>query len=196
MRHTPKPIVDMAHAVPELASFARETVRLHPRQGESANDASKIGGDFIWPAKEPWPRCEEHNCPYIPILQLRRDDVPELEFYQETDLFQILWCPNDHKTVEPLYAPSSKVFWRRRSDIHEILASMPKVDADHRGYVPAPCVLHPEQVIEYPSAFALTEDFPHLWEKIEAADLLKQAIETTKESRFGDLAPSINTGSV
>ena len=108
MRHTRRPLVDPSVAAPELAQLTRATVRLHPRPDKCPRDQSKLGGEILWPADEPWPHCEEHDCSYVSVLQLRREDVPELGFREGADLFQILWCPNDH---EPSYVPSSRVFW-------------------------------------------------------------------------------------
>lgn len=184
MRHTPRPIIDITHIIPELAPLARETVRLHPRRGEAAQDASKIGGSFIWPADEPWPHCKEHNCPYIPILQLQRGDIPELRFRNGTDLFQLLWCPNNHTTIEPLYAPASQLFWRKRSDIQATVSFIPTVGEEE--YNPRPCILHPERVVEYPSAIVLWYDWPDMWKKIETNVQLQQMLEAVTEVDFED----------
>ena len=181
MRHTLKPIVDIAAAIPDLAPLARTTVRLHPRQGVCANDQSKLAGKFLWPAEEPWPRCEEHACPLITVLQLRSDAVPELGFKKGTDLFQLLWCPNDHEKLEPFYAPAARVFWRKRADIRKPLASAPAVGNNEEFYVPVPCVLHPERVTEYPDAFVIKQAFPKLWKKIEACTQLSDAVKNVTE---------------
>jgi hypothetical protein len=37
-----------------------------------------------------------HNVPYLPVLQLRRTEYPDLPFPDDTDLFQLLWCPMIH----------------------------------------------------------------------------------------------------
>jgi hypothetical protein len=39
---------------------------------------------------------EQHNAAYLPIIQLRRDEFPELPWPAGTDLFQLLWCPRVH----------------------------------------------------------------------------------------------------
>jgi hypothetical protein len=186
MRHTPEPIVDVADAIPDFAPLARKTVRLHPRRGECANDASKMGGEFIWPVSEPWPHCEEHDCPYVTVLQLSRSDTPELGFPEHADLFQLLWCPNDHANAEPSYAPASRAFWRRRADIQDALASRPAVGVHDENYVPVPCVLHPERVTEFPDAAEILESFPDLGEKIESCAQLQAAIKTITAYQFSD----------
>jgi len=187
MRHTAKPVVDLAAAIPEFASLARTAVRLHPRQGECAHDQSKMAGEFLWPAEEPWPRCEEHACPFVTVLQLRRADVPELGFRDGADLFQLLWCPNDHETIEPFYAPAARVFWRRRADIRNALTAMPAVGSNEEFYVPVPCVLDPERVTEYPDAFVITKAVPQLWEKLRASAELGDVLATLTEFDFTDV---------
>jgi hypothetical protein len=182
MRHTPRPIVDLAVAVPELATLARATVRLHPRQGTCARDHSKLGGEILWPADEPWPHCEEHDCAYVSALQLRREDVPELGFREGADLFQVLWCPNDH---EPSYVPHSRVFWQARADIRDALSAMPASGNHEEHYVPIPCVLDPERVTEFPSIRTLSKA---LSSTIKASPTLKQAGDADPDWTHGDAA--------
>jgi hypothetical protein len=99
MRTTRPPRYEVAALFPELVGLARQTVRLHPRRGpEPPPDASKLGGHFLWPADEPWPICDRPHgrlvgaqealdaCAYVPVLQLRRDDFPELLFPGQADL--------------------------------------------------------------------------------------------------------------
>ena len=92
----------------------------------------------------------------VPVLQLYARDVPELPFPEHTDLLQLLWCPNWHG--EPWYGPSPITVWRWVADVTEPLASPPppRFEADWewcaRDYVPLPCVLHAERVVEYPHA--------------------------------------------
>src|SRR5262249_20164871 len=90
---TPPPNVDV-EAIPDLAQLRKTTVRLHPRFGdEPALDQTKMGGSFLWPKDEPWPRCPDHEVPYVTVLQLRAEQFPEIAFYPGTNLFQLLWCP-------------------------------------------------------------------------------------------------------
>src|SRR5688572_26960321 len=93
------PPVDVLEILPELANAGRETIRLHPRQGEVTDlHASKIGGIFLWPSEEPWvtvPSKRTAMAEYmeysewkwdfpdgthielVPVLQLNKKDVPE-----------------------------------------------------------------------------------------------------------------------
>jgi uncharacterized protein (TIGR02996 family) len=141
---TPPPPVDVAEAIPELKPLARESVCLHPRRGEAARDASKIGGVFLWSAKEEWPSCPVHDCPLVAALQLRKADVPEVGFTKGTDLFQLLWCPHDH---EPGYCPAVEAYWRMRATIRDPVAAHPTPTAADGMYLPKPCLLYPERVI-------------------------------------------------
>jgi hypothetical protein len=121
----------------------------------------------MWPADEPWPHCKEHDCAYVSVLQVRREDVPELGFREGADLLQILWCPNEH---EPSYVPESRVFWRKRADIRAALASRPALGDHDESYVPAGCVLDPERVTEYPAASLLSDELVALIESSPAID--------------------------
>jgi hypothetical protein len=102
----------------------------------------------------------------IPVLQLYAHDVPELPFPEQTDLFQLLWCPNWH--AEPWHGPHPVTVWRRAAAMAEPLASPPAPrfdglfpDLAQREYVPLPCVLHLERITEYPhSEWPYSSDLP------------------------------------
>jgi hypothetical protein len=178
MRHTPHPPVDLAEVIPDFAPLARTTVRLHPRRGAGALAQSKMGGMFLGPQEEPWPVCAEHGSPYVTVLQLRAEDVPELAFPQDTDLFQLLWCPNDHE--ESRIAPLPTVYWRTEAAITEplVLPPPPKLLEDFSvGYSPTPCCLHPEQVIEYPDVMEL-DDYPGLEQQLSVSPIIQYAAVT------------------
>jgi hypothetical protein len=102
------------------------------------------------------PQRHRHPVVLVPVLQLYARDVPELPFPAQTDLLQLLWCPNWHG--EPWYGPSPITVWRWAADVTEPLPAPPppRFEDDWewcaRDYVPLPCVLHPERVVEYPHA--------------------------------------------
>lgn len=114
----------------------------------------------MWPADEPWPVCSaehydpdttsrlEPAAPMAPIVQVRRVDVPGLPFPEGTDLLQVVWCPYAHGTY---CYPLPLVYWRDSRTIREV-GPMPAPSAAGLpdGWYPAPCVIHPEQVTEYP----------------------------------------------
>ncbi|WP_329108690.1 hypothetical protein OG792_08565 [Micromonospora sp. NBC_01699] len=161
--------IDMDAVFPQLAAFKRITTRLHPRKGSPSVDHGSVGGPLLWPTDEPWPTCDdagldEHPAdtpmPLVPVLQLFAEDIPDLPFPEGSDVLQVLWCPFDHY---PSSAPVPRLRWRRRSTIGPRLAAMPNPhpDADTR-YVPDPCAIDPEQVVEYPS-YDLPEE---VWSQI------------------------------
>jgi hypothetical protein len=156
-RKTPPRPVDVEALFPEVVTYRREATRLHPRRGKPDVRQSSVGGPLLWPAHEPWPHCMHAHSddglepppsdpvPLVPVLQLYAADVPELPFPPGTNLLQLLWCPYDH---EPNYAPRPELRWRA-SDINgPLLARPPRPTGAPGNTMPAPCVLHPERVIE------------------------------------------------
>lgn len=145
---TPPPPLPVEKLLPFLKGRGKPAFLLHPRPGDAAGDASKIGGLFHWPADEPWPTCPEHaDCPYVPALQLRKRDVPRvLKFKGRSNLLQVLWCPHDH---EESYCVRPKVFWRRAETVKQPVKEHPEPDGDD-DYIPRGCVLKPERVKEFP----------------------------------------------
>ncbi len=114
---TPKRSVDIAKVFPALAKLARPAIRLHPVRGKVPAESSHFGGSFLWPKDEHWPTTTAKQAPMlrefdqarmdykmvrranrtvVPIIQLRREDVPSFEFPEGTDLFQLLWNPRSH----------------------------------------------------------------------------------------------------
>lgn len=158
---TPPPPVNIAKFAPELIPLAKTTVRLNPRPGSAAPDASKIGGLFLWPKDEAWPRCKKHKSAFVTALQLRKEDFPEVKFQPGTDLMQLLWCPNDHKAG---FCPDVQIFWRKRNAVTNPVDVHPDPTLEFKffDYVPSPCLLYPERIIEYPDPY---EDVPGGWQE-------------------------------
>ena len=200
-RTTQKPPIDLLEFVPHMGDRAQTTVRLHPRRKKVAElAASKIGGQFLWPANEPWPSCDasghlEYESPdqedvylgthgkLVPVLQLRRDDFPEFEFYPGTDLFQLLWCPVNHDA--PFYAAKPFVFWRDSQKVRDPLRQIPKPSRAEKGYIPQPCQLCPERVTEYP------KDYLELPKKVLGK--LSKTLESWTTEDFQSLFAQTNT---
>ena len=100
--------------------------------------------------------CTDHGDPLVGVLQLRCEEVPEIGCPEGSDLFQLLWCPKDHEDTS--YAPLPRVFWRRTADVvGQTVAPHPAVDAN-RDYVPEPCRLSPERVVELPGAYEFDDE--------------------------------------
>ncbi|WP_394616989.1 hypothetical protein JNUCC0626_46500 [Lentzea sp. JNUCC 0626] len=103
--------------------------------------------------------------PMVPVAQLYARDVPGLVWPGSADLLQVLWCPLDHE--DEGYVPSTAVRWRVAADVTDPLASPPSPAAVEEHYLPQPCVLHPEEVVEYPAPHCLPQDLVALvreWE--------------------------------
>jgi hypothetical protein len=117
--------------------------------------------------------------PLVGVLQVYARDVPELPFPDGTDLFQLLWCPNEHDA--PWYGPASVAVWRRAADVTAVLADPPEPVFDSTReedeYDPLPCWVHPERVTEYPDA----DDLP--------GDLRQRVLEWDRA--MGDDAPRL-----
>ncbi len=154
---TAKPAHDIAQAFPHLAARSVTTVRLHPRPGPEPDIMdSKLGGRILWPSDEEWPFCTEHKDVLIPILQLCGDSFPELELPAEADLLQVLWCPRDHPDLG--YCPSPRIVLRNSKSVLRPLQTIPEPREFQQDYKPSVCVLSPERVIEYPSAWELSKE--------------------------------------
>ncbi|OOC55089.1 MULTISPECIES: YwqG family protein [Nocardiopsis] len=158
-RHTPPRPVDVEALFPELRPLRREAVRLHPRAGRPSCRDSSVGGPLLWPADEPWPVCgEEHyeadsntlhegEVHLVPIVQVHQADAPGIAFPRGRDLLQVLWCPYDHGEFR---YPLPRVHWRSAHAVGRVGATPSPHPEAPECYVPAPCVVHPEQVTEYP----------------------------------------------
>lgn len=82
----------------------------------------------------------------VALAQLHAADFPEIAFPDDTDLVQVLWCPNDHRDT----AFCVEVVWRRAAEVTDVLTDPPMPSMSDDGYLPAACVIHPERVREYP----------------------------------------------
>jgi hypothetical protein len=103
--------------------------------------------------------CETDPLPLIGLAQLYRRDIPDLPVGPDgCDLLQVFWCPF-HAHGPSRYDLLLHLRWRKSTEVGEVLAlpPQPKV-VGSAGYVPEPCVLHPEQVVTYPFAGLLPEN--------------------------------------
>ncbi len=188
-RHTPPRSPDLGLRYPRIAATARVAVRLHPQRTSMPLPvtASKIGGRIAWPIADPWPVCRDHEYAMevrsihsrqlvtvgpddprhtgivLPVLQLRRADVPELPFPGDTDLFQMLWCSRLH---DDDVQPRISLRWRRETDLGSLRSVFPAPmsDAAHLGpglddlLIPRyECFVQPDRVIDYLSPVELEE---------------------------------------
>lgn len=157
-----------------LAAWARDTVRLRPRRGAPSSTESSVGGPLLWPAGEAWPVCthmhrnfgnglsSSSRVPMVPVVQAFRSDLPPgvVPFPDGVDVLQVLWCPFTHEFPA---SPRPVVFWRDSVAVQAVLSAPPTDPAAARWHVPAPCIVHPERVTEYPS-WDLPEDLADEWQ--------------------------------
>jgi len=159
---TAPPCRDLALLIPELRPFGCVTARLHPHRaaGRLPERISKIGGRFLWPTSEEWPSCSKCGLHLVPVLQLRKRDVPDMKFPVGADLMQLFWCANEEAHD---YQPEPRIWWRAEDAIKSVrtdepdLSSFPEPSHWGDGYVPFECAVYPERVIEYPSGDDLNE---------------------------------------
>ncbi|MFC9691496.1 hypothetical protein ACFTSF_23285 [Kribbella sp. NPDC056951] len=108
---------------------------------------------YLLELEEGHPAHSEPN-PLLPVAQLYLHDVPGLTGPDGADVLQVLWCPLDHDD----YAPAVRLVWRNSSEVGSVLAEPPVPLDVQDGYVPEPCVVHPEVVTEYPAPLELPEE--------------------------------------
>ncbi|MDX2819110.1 hypothetical protein PV410_42420 [Streptomyces sp. PA03-5A] len=128
---------------------------------------------------------EADPLPMIGLAQLYRRDVPDLPAGPgNCDLLQVFWCPfNAHGPSR--YDLNVHLRWRQSREVSKVLTAPPQplvVESD--GFVPEPCVLHPEQVDTYPYAGLLPEKLLariDTWEDALEQRVEQSAGETTQE---------------
>ncbi|MCP2324302.1 hypothetical protein HDA40_002809 [Hamadaea flava] len=105
------------------------------------------------------PRTPQEPTPLVAVAQLRAGDVPDLPRPGGADLLQVLWCPFEH-AQDRLTGPAVRLYWRQQADIDiaGVLAEPPTGEVDNEDYLPEPCRLHPEQIVEYPYSQELPAD--------------------------------------
>lgn len=198
-RTTRPPSLDVALLWPDLAASRRTTVRLHPRRDPGVDaDQGSLGGPIRWPRGEAWPECDlphehylegggpapEPGSRYVPVLQLRRSEIPELPFQPGTDVFQLLWCPNDHSVTSSVVCRA--YWWSLKSVAEGQAPHPPTIQLD--GYVPGPCALHPERVDEYPPIGDLPDPVQErimAWEPDEDEPVYEWQLSTAPGTKVG-----------
>jgi hypothetical protein len=131
----------------------------------TTNDGPVVGHRYV-------PRPHPRPNPMVALAQLRAEDVPDLPRPGGADLLQVLWCPFEH-AQDRLWGPTVRLYWRREAEVTELLAEPPRGDVGRQGYLPTPCRLHPERVVEYPYPEELPADLAALvdaWEDDDRED--------------------------
>lgn len=126
-----------------------------------------------------------HSGIFLPILQIRRVDVPELPFPEGSDVFQMIWCSRLHM---PDLQPRVRVAWRTEHTLTELRTEFPAPLSDEAHLGPhnedlliprRVCLLQPERVIEYPDPRELEETL-----SIDA-DTLADLLEESESGALG-----------
>lgn len=112
--------------------------------------------------------------PLIGLAQLYRRDIPDLTAGPaDRDLLQVFWCPFDAHGPSG-HQMSLRLRWRDSGAVTQVLDPQPEPEVvGFDGYVPEPCVLHPEQVVEHQYADLLPEPLRERieeWDDTEAFD--------------------------
>jgi predicted DNA-binding WGR domain protein len=155
------PPLDALKICPSLRSKRSvATLIRSARSGSLAPSASKIGGRFYWPEREPWPRCRRHNDFLVGVLQIARDDFPTLPFPSGSDIFQLLWCTH----YEPRAEFHPKLLFRTVSAV-PLLERIPAPNL--RENVPRSCAIFPEKVQELPAFNRLSRQERLALEEVE-----------------------------
>ncbi|WP_203827729.1 hypothetical protein [Actinoplanes palleronii] len=114
--------------------------------------------------------------PLVPVAQLRAGDIPDVRCPPGTDMLQVLWCPNTHGEHS---GPAIEVRWRQERSVVNVLPAAPPVTASEEHYLPRRCVVHPEQVVEFPDDEELPDD---LGERVRAFEDSRQYGEESYSS--------------
>ncbi len=167
---TRAPEFDVEHLFDFLRGRAKPARRLHPRrQLDLPPDVSKFGGAILWPHDEPFPEDPYSELRAVPVLQLLREDVPELEFFEDTDCLQILWYPEFYD-ADLYLGPQVELHWRHRAKLKNAGLLEPVYWEDDNGFRVEECAIHPEIVLEYPYIWSLSsteQSAIRAWEKTQ-----------------------------
>jgi hypothetical protein len=164
---------DIEADVSELSLFRRSAIRLHPRAGEPGALDSSLGGPAWWNAADEWPTCTAaHGSdvdltglvdrtglpePMVLGLQLWRRDVTDLPFEESEDLCQVFWCPLFHGLD---WEPLVLVRWSSVGDPDSGWSPVTSIPSPfvNPEFVPRPCTVAPETVVEHAGSYDLPED--------------------------------------
>jgi len=129
-------------------------------------------------AGRPWP---EGPVAMVPVAQLYVRDVPLLRPPGHADVLQVLWCPFGRGDL-----PEPVLYWRSAAEITSVLADPPEPAAVRQeGFLPEPCLLHPEQVTEYPNPLELSADLYEQvgrWSARQAGQAIPDSLDALDEA--------------
>jgi hypothetical protein len=189
MKDASAPAVDLYKFFPSEALATRRAVRLRPLpSGPLSARASKIGGLPVWPMTEPWPTRSSRKGldveNFVSVIQLRRDEYPEISFPENTEFFQVLWAPRLYDI-----APQPLVRWIP-DPTETLLSEVPVPNDPEPGTVLRPCSLHPERIDDHPCWLVLTSSL----DLEEGLDLIQQDHELGGAITDAACAPGSKVG--
>ncbi|MFJ2441230.1 hypothetical protein ACIOWG_12370 [Streptomyces sp. NPDC087658] len=132
-----------------------EAWRRDPRRGPSEADREILDG--LERGKNSLGIEDVDPIPLLSVAQFFTRDFPGLSSPDGCDLLQFFWCPfeahGSRRTVD-VYLK-----WRRAEDVADPLPDMPEPEVvGNADYVPNPCVLTPERVVEHEYVELLSEE--------------------------------------
>jgi len=170
---------------PSLLPLERTAIELGPRAAaELPVTASRLGGPVLWPANMEWPHRPEGD-PFIPLLQLRQADFPEIPFPPGRDLLQILWHPQfTERRPIGFLAPATRFYWWNTQALDASPRAYAPAEGAHPGLVPKACGLQPTRRPDLPG-FA---DLPaRLQAQLAERDLVQEYRRSSACSRESKL---------
>ncbi|MFI6489763.1 hypothetical protein [Streptomyces sp. NPDC050564] len=122
----------------------------------------------------PW-LTDTDPIPMIGLTQLYRRDIPDLTAGPaDRDLLQVFWCPFDRHGPTG-YGMSLQLRWRDAGTVTQVLDPQPEPEVVGSDvYVPEPCVLHPEQVVEHQYSDLLPEPLRDAIDEWDTEDFVYQ----------------------
>jgi hypothetical protein len=145
---------------------------------------------------------DDHPVPMIALAQLYRRDVPDLRPGPDgADLLQLFACPFDAHGGTG-HGMKVQIHWRDSAEVAEAETANPQPEPEvvgFDGYVPEPCVLHPEQVVTYPFAGCLPEELEERieeWEEereeeAERQTVVRPWVDRGPDGDYGDETPEV-----
>lgn len=174
-----------------LARRIREAAANRP-PGQPRFTPQELAIDKRINAGHPWP---ESPVAMLPVAQLYVRDLPLLRPPGRADLLQVLWCPFDHP---PQPKPRTALFWRSAAAVTNALTTPPEpAVVQLGGYMPEPCLLSPEPVIEYPNPMELSDELQERigqWTTWQAAGAAPDSSYMPAPQEFYEAELSVSPG--